>query len=60
MGNFIDMDLNKNEVGVFTTHERGKELEYLEQWTTVSLDWFHKHKNDRQLRKKIKEEIKNH
>lgn len=55
MGSFLDMDLKEDEVGVFETHHRMKELEDLEQWTTVSLDWFNQHKNSGQLRKKIKD-----
>ena len=51
MGSFLDGDLDDNEIGVFMTHnDAGEEIDVIEQWKTVSLDWWNLHKYNLNIR----------
>lgn len=56
MGSFLDGNLNENEVGVLMTHNNdGEEIDVIEQWKTVSLDWWNINKYDLNIREKCQE-----
>lgn len=51
MGSFLDANLNEDEIGVFMTHDsNGDEIDVIEQWKTVGIEWWKSNKDSGNIR----------